>query len=196
MSAVILSSRRVSNAERERAVALLLAVHQMREAAFSGYRFGAEQQSALALADSFPGIAGYIRSLSDVADQGIRTKTSLLRSFDVYADRAALSEKLSTDGGWFHQALNALKTLVVIRKTDGSGDEMSTQSVLARAGLTVRDEDLAEAVLILKELQGKPASEMKEWVEATERYLIVKKTINETISAVLGVLYAEQLKGE
>ncbi|MBR1778430.1 MAG: hypothetical protein IJ752_07620 [Alphaproteobacteria bacterium] len=187
---------RVSNAEKERAVALLLAVYQLREAAFSGHSFAVELQSALALADSSPRIAGYIRSLSGVADQGIRTKTALLRSFNVYADQAILSETLSSKTDWFHQALNSLKTLVIIRKTDASDGEVSTQAVLARAGLAVRDEDLGEAVLILKELQGKSADTMKEWIVAVERYLAVKRTVNETISAVLGVIYAEQLKGE
>lgn len=41
---------RASNAEKERAVALLLAVYQLREAALSGQSFLTEQQAALALA--------------------------------------------------------------------------------------------------------------------------------------------------
>lgn len=187
---------RVSSAERERAVALLLSVYQLREAASSGRSFAAEQQSALALADFSPRIAGYIRSLSNVADKGVRTKTTLLRSFDTYADQAVLAETISPKKDWFHQALNSLKQLVVIRRTDAPEGDTSTQSVLARAGLAVQDEDLGEAVLILKDLQGKAAAVMNEWSLETERYLAVNKTINETISAVLGVVYAEQLKGE
>ena len=188
---------RISNAEKERAVALLLSVYQLREAAFSGNGFATEQQSALALADFSPRIAGYIRSLSNVADQGIRTKSSLLRSFNFYADQAVLSETISPKEDWFHQALNSLKKLIVIRRIDApEGDNISTQSVLARAGLAVRDDDLSEAVLVLKDLQGKAADAMSEWIQSTERYLAVRRTINETISAVLGVVYAEQLKGE
>ncbi len=187
---------RVSNVEKERAVALLLAVYQLREAALSGNGFSTEQQSALALADAFPRIAGYLRSLSGNADQGIQTKTALLRSFGTYADQAVLAESLSPKTDWFHKALNSLKTLVVIRRTDVIENDQSTQSVLARAGLAVRDEDLGEAVLILKDLKGTVADTMREWEQNAERYITVKKTINETISAVLGVVYAEQLKGE
>lgn len=187
---------RVSNVEKERAVALLLAVYQLREAALSGNGFSTEQQSALALADAFPRIAGYLRSLSGNADQGIQTKTALLRSFGTYADQAVLAESLSPKTDWFHKALNSLKTLVVIRRTDVIENDQSTQSVLARAGLAVRDEDLGEAVLILKDLKGTAADTMRGWEQNAERYVTVKKTINETISAVLGVVYAEQLKGE
>ena len=187
---------RVSNVEKERAVALLLGVYQLREAALAGYGFSTEQQSALALAESFPRIAGYLRSLSKIADQGIQTKTALLRSFNAYADQAVLAESLSPKTDWFHQALNSLKTLIVIRRTDAVQNDQSTQSILARAGLAVRDEDIGEAVLILKDLKGIAADTMREWEQNAERYMTVKRTVNETISAVLGVVYAEQLKGE
>lgn len=186
----------VSNAEKERAVALLLAVYQLREAALSGQSFATEQQAALVLADSFPRVADYLRTLSGVADRGVRTKKSLLRSFDTYADQAVLSENLSTKKGWFHQALNSLKGLVVIRRTDATDNLPTTQSVLARAGLAVQDEDLGEAVLILKDLNGSAAETMREWTVNAERYVAVKKTVNETVSAVLAMIYAEQLKGE
>ena len=187
---------RVSNVEKERAVALLLAVYQLREAAWSGKVFTMELQSVMALAQSFPRIAGYARSLSNMAGCGVRTETSLIRSFNTYADQAVLSETISPKKDWFHQALNTLKTLVVIRKIGASNDNVSTQSILARADLAVRDKDLEEAGLILKDLHGKAADTMQEWTREVERYLTVKKTVNEMISAVLGVVYAEQLKGE
>ena len=187
---------RVSNVEKERAIALLLAVYQLREAALSGKVFTMEQQSVLALAKSFPRIAGYARSLSGFAGSGVRMKAFLLRSFDSYADQAVLAETISPKKDWFHQALNSLKTLVVIRKIGASDDNSSTQSVLAHAALAVQDEDLEEACLILANLQGKAADIMQEWTRETRRYLTVKKTVDEIISATLGIIYAEQLKGE
>ena len=187
---------RVSGVERERAVALLLTVYQLREAAFSGNVFETERQSALALSDSFPRVGRYLRSLAGFSSQSVITKASLIRSFDSYADQVVLAEELSPKTDWFHQALNSLKALVVIRKTQPTGDDPSTQNVLARAGMAVRDEDLSEAVLILNGLKGKAAEAMQPWTQKAENYLFVKKTINETVSAVLGVVYAEQLKGE
>ena len=187
---------RVSNVDRERAVALLLAVYQLREAAFAGNGFETQTQAALALTEDFPRVTEYLKSLSPFAVQGIKTETSLARSFDFYADQAVLSESVSPKTDWFHQAINSLKTLVVIRKTEPDGDDPSTQSVLARAGVAVRDGDLGEAVLISDELKGSAAEAMYPWIRDAKNLLFVKKTINETVSAVLGVVYAEQLKGE
>ena len=188
---------RVSNAQKERAAALLLAVYQLREAAVSGHGFLTEQQSALVLASSFPQIAASIRSLSVAADQGVWTKTALLQSFSSYADKAVLSETLSIKKDWFHQALNSLKKLVVIRRIGGvPSDDLSTQAVLARAQQAVDESDLAVAVIQLEALQGSAAEIMKDWVQAAQRYLTTQKTINEIISAVLGVVYSNQAEGE
>lgn len=188
---------RASNAEKERAAALLLAVYQLREAALSGQSFLAEQQSALALAASTPRIAASLRSLSVAADQGVWTKTALLQSFAAYADKAVLSETVSPKKDWFHQALNSLRTLVVIRRIDASdAEDLSTQAVLARAQQAVDNEDLTVAVLQLQSLQGTAKEIMKDWTQAAQRYLTTQKTISETVSAVLGVIYANQAKGE
>lgn len=188
---------RASNAEKARAAALLLAVYQMRESAASGQSFLTEQQAALALASSKPRIAEYLRSLSVAADQGVWTKTALTQSFAAYADKAVLSESVSPKQDWFHQALNSLKKLVVIRRIDAvTQEDMSTQAVLARAQQAVNAGDLTVAVLHLQALRGTAADEMKEWTQAAQRYVTTQKTINETVAAVLGVLYAEQAKGE
>ena len=187
---------RISNAEKERAVSLLLAVYQLREAALSGQSFAMERQTASMMADPSSDVEGDLKSLSRFETQGIKTKSFLIRSFDSYADRAVLSEMLSQKQDWFHQAINSLKELVIIRKTRVDEGDMSAQGILARAGQAVRDEDLADAVSILKKLTGTPADVMREWIYETERYLTVKKTIDETISAVLGVIYSERLKGE
>ena len=188
---------RASNAEKARAAALLLAVYQMRESAASGQSFLTEQQAALALASSKPRIAEYLRLLSVAADQGVWTKTALTQSFSAYADKAVLSESVSPKQDWFHQALNSLKKLVVIRRIDAvTQEDMSTQAVLARAQQAVNAGDLTVAVLHLQALRGTAADEMKEWTQAAQRYVTTQKTINETVAAVLGVLYAEQAKGE
>lgn len=144
-----------------------------------------------------PRIAASLRSLSVAADQGVWTKTALLQSFASYADKAVLSETVSPKKDWFHQALNSLKTLVVIRRIDASdADNLSTQAVLARAQQAVDNADLAVAVMQLQSLQGTAKEIMKDWTQAAQRYLTTQKTISETVSAVLGVIYANQAKGE
>lgn len=187
---------RIVGVERERSVALLLAAYQLREAAFSGNAFETELRSMAALTESASGIGRSVRSLSAFAAHGVMTKQALIRAFDVYADQAVQAEDLSPKKDWFHQAVNTLKKLVVIRKTQPTGEEPSTQNVLARAGIAVRDGDLSDAVSILSGLRGAASDVMRAWTQKTENYLFVKKTIDETVSSVLGIVYADRLKGE
>ncbi len=188
---------RASSMEKERAAALLLAVYQLREAALSGQSFLTEQQAALALADQMPQIAVLIRSLAVAADQGVWTKTALMQSFASYANRAVLSEAVSPKKDWFHQAMNSLKELVVIRRIDATDPEnLSTQAILARAQRAVDNGDITVAALQLQSLQGPAKDAINDWAQAAQRYLTTQKTISETVSAVLGIVYANQVKGE
>lgn len=188
---------RASSIEKERAAALLLAVYQLREAALSGRRFLTEQQSALALSAQMPRVAALVRSLSVAADQGIWTETALVQSFASYANKAVLSETVSSKKDWFHQALNSLRELVVIRRIDATDPEnLSTQAVLARAQQAIDNADLAVAVVHLQALLGSAKDAMNEWVREAQLYLSTQKTISETVAAVLGIVYANQSEGE
>lgn len=182
-----------SSAEKEKAAATLLALYQLREAALSGQPFQTERQTVLALAASQPNLADKIQRLGFAADTGIWTMAALQESYEDFADKASLSARLSPKTDWFHKALNSLNELVVIRRIDAKGDDMSADAVLARAGQAVKKGDIQTAVIILKALNGEPAAEMKEWVTAAERYVLARQGINEAVSAALGVLYA---KGE
>ena len=182
-----------SAAEKERAAAILLALYQLREAAFSGQPFQTERQTVLALAVSQPNLLDKVRRLGFAADTGIWTLAALQDSYDAYADKASLSIRLSPKKDWFHKALNALSEQIVIRRIDVGADDMSVDAVLARAGQAVQKGDIQTAVIVLKNLNGDPASVMKDWITAAERYVLARQGINEAVSAALGVLYA---KGE
>lgn len=182
---------RASNAEKERAVALLLTAYQLREAVLSGARFVTEQQSALAVAGGLPRVSEYIRSLDSAADRGVWTRAALKLSFDSYADRAALADGAETKDDWFHNALNSLKKLVIVRRIDApDATDVGVQAVLARARKAVDEDDLALAVEQLGDLRGAAADAMSEWTAEANGYLNAKKTVDEIISTVLGVLYA------
>ena len=187
---------RASNAEKERAVALLLTAYQLREAVLSGGRFVTEQQSALAIAGGLPRVSEYIRSLDNIADRGVWTRAALTLSFDSYADRAVLADKAETVDDWFHNALNSLKKLVVVRRIDvPDTTDVSAQAVLARAQKAVDEDDIALAVEQLGDLRGAAADAMSEWTAEANGYLNAKKTVDKIISTVLGVLYAAKQGG-
>ncbi len=191
------TERRIQDSavEKERAAALLLALYQLRETAMSGQPFVTEQQAVIALASSSPKLVETARRLNGAAAGGVWTKAALEQSFYDYADKAALSVRLSPKTDWFHKALNSLRSLVVIRRIDAAADDMSVDAVLARAQEAVEKGDIQTAVLQLKNLQGVPAEAVKEWVVAAERFVLTQKTVSELIASTVGVLYADQLKG-
>ena len=188
---------KISNAQKERMVDLLLALYQMREAAYSGQSFLTQQQAVLELSSSLPQVGEKVRSLSAAADQGIFTKAALIRSFSDYADKAVIALSASPKTDWFHQAMNSLKSLIVVRRIEAKAKDLnSPQNILARAQQAVNDGDLALAVTILSDLQGNAAEMMKEWKTEAQRYLNTKKVIDETVAIVLSVVNKEQLQGE
>ena len=188
---------KISDAQKERMVDLLLALYQMREAAYSGQSFLTQQQAVLELSSSLPQVDEKLRSLSAAADQGIFTKAALIRSFSDYADKAVIALSASPKTDWFHQAMNSLKSLIVVRRIEAKAKDLNLpQNILARAQQAVNDGDLALAVTILSDLQGNAAEMMKEWKTEAQRYLNTKKVIDETVAIVLSVVNKEQLQGE
>ncbi len=183
---------KASNAEKERAGALLLALYQMREAADRGQKFTLEQQSARALASFNPSLEFKLNRLTPFAEQGVWTQSALEQTYDIFADTALLTEKSGQKTDWFHRALDKLREQIVIRRIDAPADDLSTQAVLARAGKAVERGDLTLAVIQLKALKGAAAEKMTPWISAAEQMLYVKKAVNESLAAVLGLIYAQQ----
>lgn len=183
---------KASNAEKERAGALLLAIYQMRDAATRGMKFPIEQQAAVALASFNKPLASKLQALTPFAEQGVWTQTALEQTFDAFADKALLSEKSGQKKDWFHRALDALREQVVIRRLDAPAEDLSTQAVLARAGKAVARGDLSLAVIQMKILKGVAAEKMAPWISAVEKTMYVNKTVNESLAAVLGLIYAQQ----
>lgn len=183
---------KASNAEKERAGALLLAIYQMRDAAARGMKFPIEQQAAVALASFNKPLASKLQALTPFAEQGVWTQTALEQTFDAFADKALLSEKSGQKKDWFHRALDALREQVVIRRLDVPAEDLSTQAVLARAGKAVARGDLSLAVIQMKILKGVAAEKMAPWISAAEKTMYVNKTVNESLAAVLGLIYAQQ----
>ena len=184
---------RESAIDKERSAAILLALYQLREAAFSGQPFQTEYQTVAALSSTRPALLEKVRRLAFAADTGVWTLPALRDSYEGFADKAALSLRKSHENKWWHKAADALRNLVVIRRIDVADDDVSADTVLAGAGRAVQNGDLQTAVIILKKLEGSPASIMNEWTAAAERYVLVRQGITESVSAALGVLYA---KGE
>ena len=183
---------RASNSEKERAGALLLAIYQMRDAIARGQKFPVEQQAARALASFNKPLEAKLNQLTPFAEQGVWTQSALEQTFDAFADEAVLAEKSGQKSDWFHRALDKLREQVIIRRVDAPAEDLSTQAVLARAGQAVARGDLMLAVIQMKPLKGVAADKMAPWISSAEKTLYVRKTINESLAAVLGLIYAQQ----
>lgn len=114
------------------------------------------------------------------------------QTYDIFADTALLTEKSGQKTDWFHRALDKLREQVVIRRIDAPAEDLSSQAVLARAGKAVARGDLTLAVIQLKALKGIAAEKMMPWVSSAEQMLYVKKAVNESLAAALGLIYAQQ----
>ena len=93
---------------------------------------------------------------------------------------------------WFHRALDKLREQVIVRRIDAPAEDLSTQAVLARAGQAVARGDLMLAVIQLKPLKGIAAEKMMPWISSAEKTLYVRKAVNESLAAALGLIYAQQ----
>ena len=183
---------RASNTEKERASALLLAIYQMRDAIARGQKFPVEQQAARALASFSKPLEAKLNQLTPFAEQGVWTQAALEQTFDAFADAAVLAEKSGLKKDWFHRALDKLREQVIVRRIDAPAEDLSTQAVLARAGQAVARGDLMLAVIQLKPLKGIAAEKMMPWISSAEKTLYVRKAVNESLAAALGLIYAQQ----
>ena len=183
---------RASNTEKERASALLLAIYQMRDAIARGQKFPVEQQAARALASFSKPLEAKLNQLTPFAEQGVWTQAALEQTFDAFADAAVLAEKSGLKKDWFHRALDKLRKQVIVRRIDAPAEDLSTQAVLARAGQAVARGDLMLAVIQLKPLKGIAAEKMMPWISSAEKTLYVRKAVNESLAAALGLIYAQQ----
>lgn len=183
---------RASNTEKERASALLLAIYQMRDAIARGQKFPVEHQAARALASFSKPLEAKLNQLTPFAEQGVWTQAALEQTFDAFADAAVLAEKSGLKKDWFHRALDKLREQVIVRRIDAPAEDLSTQAVLARAGQAVARGDLMLAVIQLKPLKGIAAEKMMPWISSAEKTLYVRKAVNESLAAALGLIYAQQ----
>ena len=145
-----------------------------------------------ALASFSKPLEAKLNQLTPFAEQGVWTQAALEQTFDAFADAAVLAEKSGLKKDWFHRALDKLREQVIVRRIDAPAEDLSTQAVLARAGQAVARGDLMLAVIQLKPLKGIAAEKMMPWISSAEKTLYVRKAVNESLAAALGLIYAQQ----
>ncbi|MBK1664226.1 uroporphyrinogen III synthase [Rhodospirillum rubrum] len=178
---------RQANTRRNTALALLLAVGQLREAANQGEAFDDELRSVHAIVQDGADVAPGIETLTPLATTGVSTRAALAARFDDVS-RAISQAVLSPEGDtWLERTFAALTSVVTVRRVDqgaGTGAE-GPLAILAEAERLVLENDLAGAVAALKGLDGAAAEAASPWLQAAEDKLTAEAALSDLTAQAL-----------
>ncbi|MCA1906837.1 MAG: uroporphyrinogen-III synthase [Magnetospirillum sp.] len=132
-------------AKRSSAVAVLLAVGQLRESLARAMPFDAELRALLALAGNDPEVVAQTQPLKARAEVGIPTQTTLVARFHRLAPDLVRAQVLPADPSWWRQTLDRLAALVVVRREDGDAAGSGNAAVVARIEKRLAEDDLEHA---------------------------------------------------
>ncbi|WP_413204464.1 uroporphyrinogen-III synthase [Rhodospirillum sp. A1_3_36] len=182
---------RQANTRRNSALALLLAVGQLREAAAQGEPFKAELLAVTAIAKGAGMETHGIPVLEPLSETGVSTRAALRFQFDSVS-RAVSQASLAPEGSnWMDRTLGALTNLVTLRRVDGGDAEGDGPlDLLSRAETMVLQNDLAGAVAVLENLTGAPAEAAQPWVNAAKAKLSAETALSELTAEALAAVGA------
>jgi hypothetical protein len=168
-----LSQRRAS------AVAMLLAVGQLREMVNMGYPFDSELRALKAIAPQDEAVQRAADALAERAAAGIPTRMVLAERFWPLAPRMVRAEALPLGDSWWRATLNRLLSLVTIRREDGAAAGETAAAVAARTESRVSEGDLAAAAAELAGLSGGPAEVAAPWLADARARVAAEKALSD-----------------
>lgn len=180
-----------SNAIKEKAVALMLSIFEIRRAVETGRPFAVELQTAIATATVDSELELVLRKLKPVANDGIKSERQLFQDFSEYEQKAIYDLTQVAETTWYKAALNKIRGLVVIRRIDAAptiADD--TKSIIANAVKAVEDRNLSLALENVRKLKGKSADIFEPWSNSAEVNLSVQDILSEALTMALGQIYA------
>jgi hypothetical protein len=176
--------------------ALLLSLEQLRNAVDSGRPFAPQLAAITALARDRTEVKDALKPLESAAAKGIPDKLTLARRFEQEVAPAMLraAAQQPREDSWSERLWNGLRSLVVIRRVDGTGTNSDdpTEAAVARAEKALAANDLAGAVKAVEAVNGRatgPAqSASAPWLAAARERVAVETalaTISQQLTARL-----------
>ncbi|MBI2241869.1 MAG: uroporphyrinogen-III synthase [Magnetospirillum gryphiswaldense] len=162
-------------AKRSSAVAVLLAVGQLREALARAMPFDAELRALLALAGNDPEVVTQTQPLKARAELGIPTRTTLVTRFHRLAPDLVRAQVLPADQSWWRQTLDRLAALVVVRREDGDAAGSGTAAIVARIETRLAEDDLEHAADEAAGLKDAAAEIVAPWLADARARLVADK---------------------
>lgn len=190
-----LARRAVSR--QDRALALLLAVVQLREALDAGRPYAVALKTVQAVAPTDLDVKALTADFAVFAEDGLTTRSRLEQSLaEQAADivrAAALPEETTA---WWSQALEQIAGLVSIRRLDGPTDGDSVATIVSRAQTAMAEGSLSVAVDELSRLTGRPAQEADRWMQQARARLAAETATGDLVNEGLARLAAETSVGQ
>jgi hypothetical protein len=145
-----------NNAELRADGTLALLLGQMREAIEQARPFQTEFNSFIRLARDSD-LAAAAGPLAEPARNGLASPAVLTKGLAELAGRAAVPSGPAVDSGWREQTLARLRSLVTIRRIDGSS-HTGSEGPISAAQTALAHGDLASAVAALEPMTGADAT--------------------------------------
>ena len=184
------SDLREVQARRSSAVAVLLAVGQLREAVARAMPYDAELRALQALAGDDADIAAGAQTLKPRAIIGIPALPTLIGRFGRMAPELVRAEALPQGQGWWRQTLDRLASLVLIRREDGAREGSDAAAIVARAEARLAEGDLEGAALEVGSLTGAAADWAAPWLADARARLAADKVVLDLTAHVIALVGA------
>jgi hypothetical protein len=165
--------------------ALLVSLLQMREAVEQGRPFAMEYAAFTALAHDQTDLIAAAEPLAPAAQHGVASRLALSTKLTELGGRIT-SAPPPPAGDWGAQALARLRSLVTIRRLDGTSESGPAAIVAAERALA--GGDLSHAVAELDTLSGTDAEAAAEWLGMARQRLAVEAALSHLQELITGRL--------
>lgn len=163
---------RRTSGRQERVVAFLLAVGQLREAIDTGRPYGLSLRTVRALMPEGVDPTLSLSTLHDYADSGIATPVALDRQLsDLVPAIIRAGYGPDDQSAWWARTVDALTSVVSVRRVDGADVAEFPAAVTARAVEAASGGDLASAVAELSRLSGQAVEVAQPWIQMAQARL-------------------------
>lgn len=158
--------------------ATVLAVGQLAEAVHAGQPFVRPLAAVRSLAASDPDMAEAANSLQAHAAEGIATVPALMARFPATADAVARAAPATDGGAWTDRVVNQFASLLTIRTIGSTAARNGgLDAALSEAQVALDGGDLATAVAIVGEIEGKAAEPAADWLAAARARLAANQAL-------------------
>lgn len=175
----------------QQAQALLIATGQLREAIYRGQPFDTELRAIKLIAGADAEAAKPFTALEPLAGKGVATRGELSSRFGELGSAIIRAEAAPEEPGWWRQTVQALTSVVTVRRIDGEAAGDSVVALVGRAEAALDKGDLAGAARELSALKGAPADVAAPWLARAKARLATEQALSNLTAHAVAVAQAK-----